>query len=89
MLFSLDTMAFSLDDDQCKHFSFKAHEAKRFISMLGNIVYEKFEETKLLPKNAFYSKLKMKISASRSIIMHSRVGMNNIRVLKCCLRRLT
>ena len=89
MLFSLDTMASSLDDDQCKHFSFKAHEAKRFISMLVYIVYEKFEETKLLPKNAFYSKLKMKISAIRTMIMHSRVGMNNIRVLKCYLRRLT
>ena len=68
MVSRLDKLASSLDDDQCKHLRefYKQDEVFRLMRRKGVYPYEymdaweKFEETSLPPKDAFYSRLNMK-----------------------------
>ena len=68
MASSLDKLASNLDDDQCKHLREFYKEEEVFRLMRRKVVYpckyidgwKKFEETSLLPKDAFYSRLNMK-----------------------------
>ena len=68
MASSLDKLASNLDDDQCKNLRkfFNDEEQFRLMRRKGVYPYEyvdswdKFEETALPPKEAFYSKLNMK-----------------------------
>ena len=65
---SLDKLAGNLADDYCKHIKdiYKGEEVFRLMRRKNVYPYEymdgwkKFEETKLPPKNAFYSKLNLK-----------------------------
>ena len=67
MVSSLDKLASNLDDDQCKHLKAFYIEDDVFRLMRRKSVYpygymdssKKFEETKLPPENAFYSRLNM------------------------------
>ena len=68
MASSLDKLASDLEDDQCKHLRefYKEEDVFRLMRHKGIYPYkymdgwEKFEETSLPPKNAFYSRLNMK-----------------------------
>ena len=68
MASSLDKLASYLDDDQCKYLKefYKGEEVFRLMRRKGAYPYgyidswKKFEETRLPPKNAFYSKFNMK-----------------------------
>ena len=68
MASSLDKLARNLDDDQCKNLRQFFDDEEHFGLMRRKGVYpyeyvdswEKFEETELPPKEAFYSKLNMK-----------------------------
>ena len=68
MALGLNKMASNLDDDQCKHLREFYKEEEVFSLMRRKGVYpyeyvdglEKFEETRLPPKDAFYSRLNMK-----------------------------
>ena len=68
MASSLDKLASNLDDDQCKNLREFYKEDEVFSLMRRKGVYpyeymdawEKFEETSLQPKDAFYSRLNMK-----------------------------
>ena len=68
MALGLDKLASNLEDDQCKHIRefYKKEEVFRLMRRKGVYPYkytddwEKFEETSLPPKNAFYSMLNMK-----------------------------
>ena len=68
MASSLDKLASNLDDDQCKNLRQFFDDEEQFRLMRRKGVYpyeyvdswEKFEETELPPKEAFYSKLNMK-----------------------------
>ena len=65
---SLEKLASNLEDDQCKHLRefYKEEEVFRLLRRKGVYPYEymdgweKFQETGLPPKNAFYSRLNMK-----------------------------
>ena len=68
MALGLDKLASNLEDDQCKHLRefYKEEAVFRLMRCKGVYPYEymdaceKFEETSLPPKNAFYSRLNMK-----------------------------
>ena len=68
MALGLGKLASNLDDDQCKNLREFYKEEEAFKLMRHKGVYpdeymdgwEKFEETSLLPKDAFYSRLNMK-----------------------------
>ena len=68
MASNLDKLASNLDDDQCKHLREFYKEEEVFRLMRRKVVYpckymdgwKKSEETSLLPKDAFYSRLNMK-----------------------------
>ena len=68
MASSLDKLVSNLDDDQCKHLRefYKEDEVFRLMRRKGVYPYEykdaweKFDETSLPPKDAFYSRLNMK-----------------------------
>ena len=68
MASSLDKLASNLDDDQCRNLRQFFDDEEQFRLMRRKGVYpyeyvdswEKFEETELPPKEAFYSKLNMK-----------------------------
>ena len=68
MVLGLDKLASNLDDDQCKHLSefYKENEVFRLMRRKGVYPYEymdgweKIEETRLPPKDAFYSRRNMK-----------------------------
>ena len=68
MASDLGKLASNLDDGQWKHLkeSYKVEELSKFMSRKGVYSYAyidswgKIEETRLLPKNAFYGKLNMK-----------------------------
>ena len=67
MASNLDNLASNLEDDQCKNFVgfYTRDEVFNLMRCKGVFPYkqmdswEKFEETKLLVKNSFYSKLNM------------------------------
>ena len=67
MVSSLDKLASNLDDDQCKHLKgfYKEDDVFRLMRRKSVCAYgymdssKKFEETKLPPENAFYSRLNM------------------------------
>ena len=68
MALGLDKLASNLDDDQCKHLRqfCKEEEVFRLMGRKGVYPYKymntrvKFEETRLPPKDPFYSRLNMK-----------------------------
>ena len=68
MALGLDKLASNLDDDQCKHLRefYKEDEVFRLMRRKGVYPYdymdgwEKFEQTSLPPKDAFYSRFNMK-----------------------------
>ena len=68
MALGLDKLAFNLNDDQCKHLRkfYKEEKVFRLLRRKGVYPYEymddweKFDETSLPPKNAFYSRLNIK-----------------------------
>ena len=73
MTLGLDKLASNLDDDQCKHLRefYKEDEVFRLMRRKGVYPYdymdgwEKFEQTSLPPKDAFYSRFNMKGSSDQ------------------------
>ena len=82
MASSLDKLASNLDDDQCKHLRefYKEEEVFRLMRRKGVYPYEytdgweKFEETSLPLKNAFYSKVNTKGISDQDHEHGSRFG---------------
>ena len=93
MASGLGKLASNLDDDQCKHLKefYKGEEVFTSMRRKGIYPYEymdswkKFEETKLPPKKAFYSKLNMK-SISDQDYEHAQNTWNTMekKNLGCC-----
>ena len=81
----LDKLASNLDDNQCKHLKefYKEEEVFRLMRCWGVYSYEymeaweKFEETSLPPKDAFYSRLNMN-GISNQDHEHAQQGWNRI-----------
>ena len=81
MALGLNKMASNLDDDQCKHLREFYKEEEVFSLMRRKGVYpyeyvdglEKFEETRLPPKDAFYSRLNMKDNSDQDYELAQQV----------------
>ena len=59
MVSNLDRLTFNFNDDQCKvHREFYTRDEVSETEYIDS--WEKFKQTKLLPKNPFYSKLNIK-----------------------------